>query len=165
MTNLNAAKFGGAKRKNGHKNTCDCHICENMMAKAKRGGYQEEVDKKMEGGSKKKNGHKKDCACPICKNMANAKKGGSDEDVEPNENEMLMSSKNGSRPGGQSFEGGRKKRNKSRRGGEDPNVTKENIVKATDADYDSLEGGARRHKRKTRRNKSRRNKRRTQRRH
>ena len=30
-------KLGGAKRKNGHKSDCSCHICENMMKKAKRG--------------------------------------------------------------------------------------------------------------------------------
>ena len=76
------AKLGGAKRKNGHKANCSCHICENMKNKAKRGGYEEDAEKeqiKLMGGSKKKNGHKPNCACPICKNMKNAKKGGDEE--------------------------------------------------------------------------------------
>ncbi len=76
-TNLDEVKLGGAKRKNGHKSTCACHICENMKNKAKRGGYSEEMEKKAEyisGGSKKKNGHRKNCKCPICKNMNNSKK-------------------------------------------------------------------------------------------
>ena len=66
---------GGAKRKNGHKATCECHICENIMNKAKRGDYKPKV------ASGKVNGHKAECRCPICKNMM-AKKGrsgGSDE--------------------------------------------------------------------------------------
>jgi hypothetical protein len=87
-------KLGGAKRKNGHKSNCTCHICENMMKKAKRGGYEEDAEKEMlkkMGGSKKKNGHKPDCMCPICKNMRNAKKtmkkGGADEEEKPYDNE------------------------------------------------------------------------------
>jgi hypothetical protein len=71
-----AIKLGGAKRKNGHKMDCDCHICDNMKNKAKRGGYREDAEKeelKKNGGSKKKNGHKPNCSCPICKNMRNAK--------------------------------------------------------------------------------------------
>ena len=76
-TSVDQVKLGGAKRKNGHKLTCTCHICENMKNKAKRGGYSEELKKKEEyisGGSKKKNGHRKSCKCPICKNMNNSKK-------------------------------------------------------------------------------------------
>lgn len=76
-TNIDDIKLGGARRKNGHKLTCTCHICENMKNKAKRGGYKEEVEmeqEKMMGGSKKKNGHRKNCKCPICKNMAHSKK-------------------------------------------------------------------------------------------
>lgn len=72
-----AIKFGGAKRKNGHKMNCECHICQNMKNKAKRGGYEEDAEKerlKKMGGSTKKNGHKPNCNCPICKNMRNAKK-------------------------------------------------------------------------------------------
>ena len=72
-----AMKLGGAKRKNGHKMNCECHICQNMQNKAKRGGYEEDAEKeqlKMMGGSKKKNGHKPNCNCPICKNMRNARK-------------------------------------------------------------------------------------------
>jgi len=75
-TSAPIAQLGGAKRKNGHKPTCTCHICENIKNKAKRGGYQEDLEKeklKKMGGSKKKNGHKPDCECPICKNMKNAK--------------------------------------------------------------------------------------------
>jgi hypothetical protein len=87
-------KLGGAKRKNGHKSDCSCHICENMMKKAKRGGYEEDAEKEMlkkMGCSKKKNGHKPDCACPICKNMRNSKKsnkkGGEGEEEKPYDNE------------------------------------------------------------------------------
>jgi len=90
MTNNNEKKLetnlhvGGAKRKNGHKIDCSCHICENIKNKAKRGGYEEDIKKhrlKKLGGSKKKNGHKPECNCPICKNMKNMvnnkkKKGG-----------------------------------------------------------------------------------------
>jgi hypothetical protein len=67
------------KKKNGHKLLCDCHICENMKNKAKRGGYEEEAKKEAiqkAGGSGKKNGHKPDCNCPICKNMKNCKNKG-----------------------------------------------------------------------------------------
>lgn len=78
------AQLGGARRKNGHKTSCSCHICDNMKNKAKRGGYEEDAEKelvKRMGGSNKKNGHKPNCGCPICKNMKNAKKkGGADED-------------------------------------------------------------------------------------
>ena len=62
---------GGAKqarRKNGHKTTCGCHICDNILNKAKRGDY------KPKAASGKVNGHKVECCCPICKNMM-AKKG------------------------------------------------------------------------------------------
>jgi hypothetical protein len=68
--------IGGAKRKNGHKSECKCHICENIKNKAKRGGYEEDLKKqilKKMGGSHKKNGHKPDCECPICINMKNSK--------------------------------------------------------------------------------------------
>lgn len=77
MTGLNIANFAGGKRKNGHKQSCVCHICENMKNKARRGGYAEELEKqkeKMMGGPKKKNGHRRDCSCPICTNMKNSKK-------------------------------------------------------------------------------------------
>ena len=73
---INQSKLVGGKRKNGHKYNCQCHICENMKNKAKRGGYEEEMEKekeKMMGGSKKKNGHRRDCTCPICRNMRNSK--------------------------------------------------------------------------------------------
>jgi len=67
----------GGKRKNGHKIDCKCHICENMTAKAKRHGYEEDLEKEQErkmGGPQKKNGHKKKCVCPICNNMKNMSK-------------------------------------------------------------------------------------------
>ena len=73
--------LGGARKKNGHKLNCVCHICENMKKKAQRGGYEEEAKRKAErkrGGPQKKNGHKTDCNCPICKNMRNAKRRGGD---------------------------------------------------------------------------------------
>ena len=71
------AQLGGAQKKNGHKQHCICHICENIKNKIKRGGYKEDEEKeqlKRMGGSKKKNGHKLICECPICKNMKNCKK-------------------------------------------------------------------------------------------
>jgi hypothetical protein len=72
---------GGAKRKNGHKATCGCHICENIMNKAKRGDYKPKV------ASGKVNGHKTECRCPICKNMMakkmKAKRGGSEGGSSP----------------------------------------------------------------------------------
>ena len=84
--NSTTAKLGGAKRKNGHKSNCKCHICENMINKAKRGGYIEYAEKeqlKKMGGSKKKNGHKPNCGCPICKNMRKkSRKGGDEPDEE-----------------------------------------------------------------------------------
>jgi hypothetical protein len=86
------ADMGGAKRKNGHKTNCTCHICENMKNKAKRGGYKEDAEKaalKKMGGSKKKNGHKPNCKCPICKNMKNAKKGGNDDDSSSDEESII----------------------------------------------------------------------------
>jgi hypothetical protein len=78
--------LGGAKRKNGHKSMCGCHICENIKNKAKRGGYKKEARSKIAGASKKKNGHSDTCTCPICKNMKNAKKnkrGGYNNDNPP----------------------------------------------------------------------------------
>ncbi|MCJ7801850.1 MAG: hypothetical protein MUP82_05780 [Candidatus Marinimicrobia bacterium] len=78
MSSTPEAILGGAKRRNGHKQTCSCHICDNIKKKAKRGGYADDAEKeliKSQGGSKKKNGHSPSCGCPICKNMKNAKKG------------------------------------------------------------------------------------------
>ena len=37
-SNINEVKLIGGKRKNGHKMDCECHICQNMKNKAKRGG-------------------------------------------------------------------------------------------------------------------------------
>jgi hypothetical protein len=63
---------GAARRKNGHKPGCRCHICENIRMKEKRGEYG-----RKKTISRKANGHKENCMCPICKNMRNMKKGGS----------------------------------------------------------------------------------------
>jgi hypothetical protein len=100
------AQLGGAKRKNGHKAVCSCHICENMKNKEKRGGYEEDAKKaelKLRGGSKKKNGHKPDCGCPICKNMKNLKKGGEGEyketEGEYDEMDKIDSNITGGKPG------------------------------------------------------------------
>lgn len=74
--NVTEIKIDRAKRKNGHKLDCICHICENIKNKAKRGGYEKEAEmeiEKIKGGSKKKNGHRTNCNCPICINMKNAK--------------------------------------------------------------------------------------------
>ena len=104
------AQLGGAKRKNGHKANCSCHICENMKNKDKRGGYEDDAEKaklKLMGGSKKKNGHKPNCGCPICKNMKNAKKGGyTKEESEGEYNELdkndsnITGGKNGKKSNG-----------------------------------------------------------------
>ena len=48
-------QLAGARRKNGHKMNCSCHICENMKNKAKRKGYEEDIQKeklKKMGGPK-----------------------------------------------------------------------------------------------------------------
>jgi hypothetical protein len=140
-SNIDEVKLGGARRKNGHKTTCTCHICENMKNKAKRGGYREEIEKKVEyisGGSKKPNGHRKDCNCPICQNMKNKKY------------KTTKTKKNMKKSGGESFlkkenqeeidfDGGKKKSNghkanckcpicknmvkrKEKKGGEEPDI-------------------------------------------
>lgn len=80
------ANVGGAKQarqKNGHKMTCSCHICENILNKAKRGDY------KPKAASGKVNGHKSDCYCPICKNMMakKEKRGGEKRGGEKREGE------------------------------------------------------------------------------
>jgi hypothetical protein len=90
--NITQKMLGGARRKNGHKHNCSCHICDNMRSKAKRGGYEEDMEKaelKKNGGSKKKNGHKPHCKCPICKNMKMKSKKRRGGDPEPDiENQM-----------------------------------------------------------------------------
>jgi hypothetical protein len=127
-----AIKLGGAKRKNGHKMNCDCHICENMKNKAKRGGYAKDVEKEelnQMGGSKKKNGHKPDCDCPICKNMINAKK-------------SMKSGKGGKKNNGHKMNCGcpicKNMSKKSRKGGFDPNQAKAE-EEASDDEYDNLD--------------------------
>lgn len=108
---INEIKIGGAKKKNGHKSNCGCHICENIKNKAERGGYEEEEQieiEKMNGGSKKKNGHRINCKCPICINMKNAsrtkykkknrmtksKKGGGDQEHNEKNEENIINDKN-----------------------------------------------------------------------
>jgi len=150
------AQLGGAKRKNGHKANCSCHICENMKNKAKRGGYQEDIEKealKKMGGSKKKNGHKPSCECPICKNMKHSKKGGENDNEE-------MSQTAGSKKKGNGHKANCKcpicknMKKTSRKGGEEPDIENqlvdeegqsttanltENETEATNSDYDALD--------------------------
>jgi hypothetical protein len=132
---MNENKFiKGGKKKNGHKSNCSCHICDNMLKKAQRGGYEEEIQKqilKKMGGSKKKNGHKPDCSCPICKNMKHASKKGGTIDLK--ELKELKDIK------------------------DDTNLE----IPASDNEYDELTGG-RRHRtnKRTRQTKSRRTRRR-----
>lgn len=120
------AQLGGAKRKNGHKANCSCHICENMKNKAKRGGYEEDAEKnqlKLMGGSKKKNGHKPNCSCPICKNMKHAKKGGKDEFDEKYGD--ILAYKGGKKSNGHKVNCSCpicKNMKKSKKGGEDPDI-------------------------------------------
>jgi hypothetical protein len=130
------AQLGGAKRKNGHKANCSCHICENMKNKAKRGGYEEDDKKiqlKLMGGSKKKNGHKPDCSCPICKNMKNAKKGGyTEEESEGDYNQMdkndsnITGGKRGKKSNGHKANCAcpicKNMKKKGKKGGEEPDI-------------------------------------------
>jgi hypothetical protein len=154
-------QLGGAKRKNGHKANCSCHICENMKNKAKRGGYEEDAKKKqikLMGGSKKKNGHKPDCDCPICKNMKNAKKGGyTDEQSqgEYNEKDKIDSGiTGGKKSNGHKATCGcpicKNMKKKGKKGGEEPvnvdsmPVTPDNIpakkeIEANPDEYDNLD--------------------------
>lgn len=122
------AELGGAKRKNGHKSGCTCHICENMKNKAKRGGYKEDAEKaqlKKMGGSKKKNGHKPNCSCPICKNMKHSKKGG-DEDDSSSDEEMEETQSAGRRKKGNGHKANCKcpicknMKKKGKKGGQEP---------------------------------------------
>ena len=126
------AELGGAKRKNGHKANCKCHICENMKNKAKRGGYEEDAEKeklKKMGGSKKKNGHKPNCGCPICKNMKNAKKGGDDKpyDDEESKNDLAITGgKKGKKSNGHKANCAspicKNMKKKGKKGGDEPDI-------------------------------------------
>lgn len=167
-TDINEVKLGGAKRKNGHKSNCTCHICENMMKKAKRGGYEEEAEKeeeKMAGGSKKKNGHRSNCNCPICKNMRNAKKGGADDDESSSSDEESVPQEGGKKKKGNGHKANckcpicknmRKGKSKKMRGGDEPDIenqkgdieeagvkgdmsANDNETKASDDEYDALD--------------------------
>ena len=123
------AQLGGAKRKNGHKANCSCHICENMKNKAKRGGYEEDAEKeqiKLMGGSKKKNGHKPNCACPICKNMKNAKKGGDEKPYDDTDSKNDLAITGGKKSNGHKANCGcpicKNMKKKGKKGGEDPDI-------------------------------------------
>jgi len=165
------AQLGGAKRKNGHKANCSCHICENMKNKAKRGGYEEDAEKeqlKLMGGSKKKNGHKPNCSCPICKNMKNAKKGGDEEsdfDEQYGDKFAYKGGKRGKKSNGHKANCGcpicKNMKKKGKKGGEEPDIenqmgdieegkekgvnyepTKKEVV-AKDDEYDELDAAER----------------------
>jgi hypothetical protein len=73
MQNLEPATIGGGKKANGHKATCKCPICVNMMAKKKGGSKMQNLEPATIGGGKKANGHKAACKCPICLNMKHQK--------------------------------------------------------------------------------------------
>jgi hypothetical protein len=145
----------------------------------------------MEGGRKKRNGHKANCKCPICKNMRK-KRGGTEPEPQSNGSynrthdiAMQHTQEDESFPLDESFfnsestptqssdsrrevattAGGRKRKNKGKRGGDgenEENKTEQNgiLTKATDEDYDELDnvggtrkrrGGKRKRIRKTRR--------------
>jgi hypothetical protein len=167
--NVTEIKIGGAKRKNGHKLDCICHICENIKNKAKRGGYEKDAEieiEKREGGSKKKNGHRKNCNCPICINMKHAKKG--DNNIKTNttklggvKNKTCKVTKGGKNDEDLSYIGGKKRKgnnhkldckcpickNMRKKGGQEPKLEEqikatandETEKPATSLDYDNLE--------------------------
>jgi len=138
MTKTDIVKLTGGKRKNGHKMDCDCHICENMKAKAKRNGYTEDIERENERktGQQKVNGHKKDCGCPICKNMKNAK---STKTV----SKKNVSKNNGKMSNGHKLDCGCPicKNIKKKKGGsdEDADVGKPTEEFASDDEYDAVE--------------------------
>ena len=153
MTGIDENKLAGGKRKNGHSSDCKCHICENMMNKAKRNGYTKDARKQelRKKGIVKKNGHEHDCVCPICKNMKNKsqkQKGGDDSDDEKMGGEKKK--KNGHKlnckcPICKNM----KNMKKMKKGGQDPpdlenqkGDIEEGGIKSTaasDADYDNLD--------------------------
>ena len=123
------AQLGGAKRKNGHKANCSCHICENMKNKAKRGGYEEDAEKeqlKLMGGSKKKNGHKPNCGCPICKNMKNSKKGGDEKPYDNDDSKNDLAITGGKKSNGHKANCAcpirKNMKKKGKKGGEEPDI-------------------------------------------
>ena len=164
MTGIDENKVAGGKRKNGHSLDCECHICENMINKAKRNGYTKDAKKKelQKKGAVKKNGHSLDCGCPICKNMmAKSKKhhkkqkGGDDSDSESDSSsdeetttEMQggrRNKKNGKKKNGHKLDCKCpicKNMKKSKKGGEDPDIEEGGIkgeTSASDAEYDNLD--------------------------
>lgn len=178
--NITEVKIGGAKRKNGHKLNCSCHICENIRNKAKRGGYEKEAElelEKINGGSKKKNGHTKNCNCPICINMKNSKKNkyhnnkitrkkriGGEQIQEVQEDEAQEDEVTFPIEGGKKRKSNNHKINckcpicknmrKYKKGG-----AEENEIPASSSDYDELDktniiGGTKKRNNKTRKNKN-----------
>ena len=141
MTNTDIVKLTGGKRKNGHKMDCNCHICENMKAKAKRNGYTEDIEREKERktGQQKINGHKKDCGCPICKNMKNAR---GIKNVSKKNNSKNTSKNGGKKSNGHKLDCGCPicKNMKKKKGGsvEDENVSEPEVL-ATEEEYDTVE--------------------------
>ena len=143
---ISNSHIGGAKRKNGHKLDCKCHICDNIKNKAKRGGYEEDMKKnqlKRMGGSKKKNGHKPDCSCPICNNMKkhNKQKGASLYNSEDSDDDSSSSS---SSSDDEYYSGGKKNKKRgnghkkscgypicknirNKKGGEEPDIENQKV--------------------------------------
>lgn len=173
--NVTQIKIGGAKRKNGHKLDCTCHICENIKNKAKRGGYEKDAEieiEKREGGPKKKNGHRKNCNCPICINMKHAKKSKNNTKTIRTKlggvkNKTCKMSKGGENNedfsnigGGKKIKGNNHKlnckcpicKNMHKKGGQEPKLDeqiKDEETPATSLDYDKLDeiiGGTRKNK-------------------
>jgi hypothetical protein len=160
---ISKAKLSHGKRSNGHKSDCSCHICENMIKKAQRGGYEEDAEKekiKKMGGPKKKNGHKPDCDCPICKNMKQSSKKVDDEESDSDEEEKKTPSVIGRKKGnGHKPTCGcpicKNMKKSSKKGGDMEEQIKEKSsleTPALDSEYDSLEtiGGRRRTMRRKR---------------
>ena len=73
----------GGKKSNGHKDSCTCPICQNMMMKKGKKNMSSSSSKFKSSKGKKSNGHKLDCMCPICKNMMMKKGGSNVEAYEP----------------------------------------------------------------------------------
>lgn len=150
------AKIVVGKQKNGHKMDCTCHICENMKNKAKRGGYDDDLEKeqeKMMGGTKKKNGHRKNCKCPICENMNNFKRRGGnktrknrklrggDGEEEESEIEETVGGRRRKRGNGHKPSCGCpicKNMRKNKKGGSDSME-----IKASDAEYEEMDDAER----------------------
>ena len=74
MNHASKIQSGGIRKKNGHKETCSCPICKNMMHAKGAACYDVDTPTVNKSASRKKsNGHKANCGCPICKNMKKGK--------------------------------------------------------------------------------------------